>query len=260
MSSLADLFPDGDYRFHLTLRRGEPGDFFASRDATGALLAERAAWLESNPARYAALQPEAASVFDEFAALAAEWGVPDIKSVQDLGRMMEPDVLLLSPDATGQFRLRGGALCFPTGWSLEEKLGHTLDFIHGTVPGLNAVLAAPIHQLLAKLKPGVVFQRDNWSIAGTDELNLHVARGIPPPMPPVALDRLWLRIEHQALLALPSSQGIAFGIRIALHRLDAVAGGPAAAGLRGALATMPAAMVAYKRLDGVRDELVERLK
>lgn len=260
MASLADLFPDGDYRFHLTLRRGEPGDFFAARDATGAILAERAAWLDADPARYAALLPEAVPIFDEFASFAAAWGAPGMRNVGDLGRMMEPDVLLLSPDAGGEYRLRGGALCFPTGWALEEKIGHTLDFIHGVVPGLNAALASPINQLLAKLKPGVAFQRDNWSIAGTDELNLHLAREIPPPPPPVALDRLWLRIEHQALLALPASGGVAFGIRIALHRMDAVVNGPAAGGLRRALESMPAAMVAYKRLDGIRTGLIERLR
>lgn len=260
MSSLADLFPDGDYRFHLTLRRGEPGIFFAARDATGALLAERTHWLEADPARYAALLPEGVPMFEEFAALAADWGAPGMRNVGDLGRMMEPDVLFLSPDTEGRFRLRGGALCFPTGWSLEEKLGHSLDFIHGVVPGLNAALGSPIHRLLGKLKPGVAVQRDNWSIAGSTELNLHLARGISPLSPPVALDHLWLRIEHQALLALPASGGIAFGIRIALHRLDAVARGPAAAGLRRALESMPAAMVAYKRLDGIHPGLIERLR
>jgi hypothetical protein len=52
-SSLAELFPDGDYRFHLTLRRAEPRDFFAPRDDSGRVLAERRRWLESDPERYA---------------------------------------------------------------------------------------------------------------------------------------------------------------------------------------------------------------
>jgi len=33
-----ELFPDGDYRFHLTLKRGEPREFFRAQDATGRLL------------------------------------------------------------------------------------------------------------------------------------------------------------------------------------------------------------------------------
>ena len=74
----------------------------------------------------------------------------------------------------------------------------------------------------------------------------------------MALDRLWLRIEHQALLALPRTRGVLFGIRIALHRLDVVARDPAAAaGLRQALATMSPEMARYKRLDGIRARLIE---
>ena len=261
MTSLAELFPAGGYRFHLTLKRGEPRDYVGPRDPSGKLLAERAKWLEAAPARYAALPPEGEPLLAEVAELAAaEWGVAGVNSVQELGRRLEPDLLLLSPDATGAFRLRGGALCFPTGWALEEKLGHTLDFIHGVVPGLNAALASPIHQFLSRLKPGAAFYRDNWGIVATDELNLHPARALPEPALPVALDQLWLRIEYQALLALPRTKGVLFGIRIALHRLDGVARDPAvAAGLRHALATMPPEMALYKRLAGIRVKLMENL-
>jgi hypothetical protein len=202
----------------------------------------------------------------EFAALAATWMPeqenaalstrPPIEVMHQLGRTLEPDLLFLTADGNGEFRLRGGALCFPTGWALAEKLGHTLDEIHGVVPGLNAALASPIRQFLSRLKPGTAFLRDNWGIAATDELNLHPARGIPAPALPVELNCLWLRVEHQALLALPESGGIVFGIRIALHRLDEVAAGPHARSLRRSLETMPAEVVAYKRLEHVRDYLL----
>jgi dimethylamine monooxygenase subunit A len=261
MRPLAELFPDGDYRFHLTLRRDDPREFFRTHDATGRMIAERARWLAAEPTRYAALRPEGAPLLAEFAELCAEWGaIAGGATPVTLGSALEPDFLLLSPDDAGAFRLRGGALCFPTGWALEEKLGHTLDAIHGVVPGLNAALAAPIRQFLAKLKPGVAFLRDNWGLAATDELNLHPARQIPPPSAPVALDRLWLRVEHQALVALPRTGGVLFGIRIALHRLDGVAcDDKAAAGLRRALATMPAELAAYKRIDRIREAVMALL-
>jgi hypothetical protein len=254
--SLAALFPEGDHRFHLTLRRGEPAEFFRPWDETGAVLAERRRWLAETPTRYASLQPEGEPLLAEWAELAAGWEQPAPTTARELGERFEPDVLLLSPDTGGELRLRGGALCFPTGWALEEKLGHPLDFIHGAVPGLNAALAAPIRQFLARLKPGIAFQRDNWGLAATDELNLHPARGVAPPSLPVALDRLWLRVEHQALVALPRTGGVVFGIRIARHRLDEVARDPAAPRLRQALASMPAELATYKRLDAIREELV----
>lgn len=260
MSELAALFPAGDYRHHLTLRRGEPRDFFRSRDPAGHLCAERARWLAEEPARYAALTAEGAALLAEFSALCAEWAGVEGATVEALGGAVEPDFLLLSPDAAGAFRLRGGALCFPTGWALGEKLGHTLDFIHGVVPGLNPALAAPIGQFLARLKPGVAFHRDNWGLAATDALNLHPARGLAAPDRPTAPDRLWLRVEHQALVALPRTGGVVLGIRIALHRLDAVARDPAAAaGLRRALRTMAPEMAAYKRIERIKDEVVSWL-
>jgi hypothetical protein len=134
-----------------------------------------------------------------------------------------------------------------------------LDFIHDVVPGLNPALGPPIHQFLSRLKPGGTFLRDNWGVAATEELNLHPSRAIPPPQLPVSLEQLWLRVEHQALLALPVSGGIVFAIRIALHRLDSIAGTPAGGRLRHALATMPLELARYKRLDTVRPQIVGML-
>jgi hypothetical protein len=102
----------------------------------------------------------------------------------------------------------------------------------------------------------VAFLRDNWGIAASPELNLHPSRSIVPPRLPVKLDELWLRVEHQAIFALPLTGGVVFGIRIAVHRLDhAIAVPGVAAGLSHALATMPDALIAYKRLDGIREPL-----
>jgi hypothetical protein len=267
-TGLAELFPEGPYRFHLTLRRGEPREFFARTDPTERVVAERTRWLRAEPERYAALRPEGEATVAEFAEMALEWGVPGAarlagmggrEKVIALGCALEPDILFLAQDVAGEFRLRGGAVCFPTGWALEEKVGHPLEVIHGVVPGLNPAIGAQIQQFLAKLKPGVAFLRDNWGIAATDELNLHPARRVPPPMLPAALERLWLRVEHQALLALPRSGGVVFGIRIALHRLDELAGTAAGAGLRRSLETMPSQLAAYKRVDAIRAELVRWL-
>lgn len=270
-SALADLFPDGDYRFHLTLRRGDPAEFYRPQDPTGQVRSERARWIAAEPDRYAALRPEGAPLLAEFRPLAVEWGAldhsfahavsdgPSRSGIESIGAALEPDVLFLSADADGRFRLRGGALCFPTGWALEEKIGLDLEFIHGVVPGLNAALAAPIHQVLSKLKPGGALLRDNWGLTASTELNLHPARRIRRPMPPVMLDQLWLRVEHQALVAMPRTGGIVFGIRIALQRLDEVARGPFGAGFRRLLETMPKEMIAYKGLGEVHTQIMGML-
>lgn len=262
VGELAALFPEEDYRLRLTLRRGEPREFFRARDESGRMLAERRRWITDTPGRYAAVAKEGEAMLREFAGWGREWGLSgaESNSVEALGGAMEPDFLLLSADAEGRFRLRGGALCFPTGWALEEKMGQTMEFIHGVVPGLNREIGAPIQQFMERLRPGTGFLRDNWGVAATDELNLHPARGLAAPRRPVRLDGLWLRVEHQILARLPETGGVVFAIRIALHRLDAVrADRRAAAGLARALGTMSAEMAAYKRLVEVRDDLVKAL-
>ncbi len=259
--SLADLFPDAAHRFHLGLRRDESRNFFFTQDPSGRILAERSRWLAADAARYAALTPEGEALLAETAGLAGQWlGAPVAPDLGALGAALEPDLLLLSRDPDGPFRLRGGVLCFPTGWALCEKLGHTLETIHGVVPGLNAALGAQIHQFLARLKPESACLRSNWGLAATAELNLHPARGLPPLQPPVVPDRVWLRVERQVLVALPRTQGILFGIRIELHPLVEVLAEPAAAaGLRRALETMPEALASYKRIAHMRRELIALL-
>lgn len=268
MTPLAELFPRDDFRFHLTLRTTEPGEFFRAAGVGGQVLTERRHWLDSEPARHAALQPEGERLLEQFSQCVRAWGLvehadadsPPLEQLRRLGCALEPDFLLLSREAEGQFRLRGGVLCFPTSWALEEKMGLAMDEIHGAVPGLNRAIGTSIHQFLSRLKPGRAFCRDNWGIAATDALNLHPARQLAAPSRPVALNRLWLRVEHQALLALPEGDGIVFGIRIALHRLDTVAADRAAAeGLRRSLATMPADLQAYKRVAAIAAELCAAL-
>jgi hypothetical protein len=277
MDSLVELFPDGDFRFHLTLRRGEPRDFFKKQSENQRLLDERRMLIVGSVDRYTRLLPEGKALLNEFESLCAEWNVissdqPQLRTapaeqadsalrkLRELGGALEPDFLLLSADDEGQFRLRGGALCFPTGWALEEKLGHTLDFIHGIVPGLNSALGSPINQFLAKLKPGVAFLRHNWGIAASDDLNQHPARGLPPPTLPVELDRLWLRVEHQALVALPESGGVVFGIRIANHRLDELRSNrDVVLRLNHALSSMPQPLADYKRIGTIRSGLMKAL-
>ncbi len=241
------------------MQKAEPAEFFALRDQTGSILAERRRWLAQAAPRYARIESGAEGLVEETRLLAAGWGIP-CKEVGDpvisLGGALEPDLLWLSPDKHGTYRLRGGALCFPTGWALEEKLGHAMDFIHGPVPGLNQAFGSQISQFLARLKPGMACTRHNWGLAATPELNLHPSRGHPQPALPLNTDQLWLRVENQILFALPGGQGLLFGIRIEIIDLKQVKNEPAAAkGLARALSSMSTAVAAYKRLDTIRDEL-----
>ena len=116
--NLTDLFPDGEHRFQLTLRRGQPREFFAHHDDTGRVLTERRRWLDAEPERYALLEPAGEPLLREFLEMAGEWkaigagGDANSLGVREAGALFEPDLLFLSADENGEFRLRGGALCF----------------------------------------------------------------------------------------------------------------------------------------------------
>jgi hypothetical protein len=144
---------------------------------------------------------------------------------------------------------------------LSEKLGQPVEFIHNVVPGLNASLGAAIQTFLAKLKPGIAWQRFNWGLSRSPELNQHPDRLLRPLDAAVRLEEVWLRVEDQALVALPKSGGILFGIRIANHSLTEVAADPAVcAGFVRALETMPVAMARYKNLATARERILNLLR
>lgn len=265
---LEELFPDRDYRFQLRFERGEPADFFARTANHDALLAERRRWLRDEPQTCAALLPPGEALLEEVVELAKVWNgfSPENSTTSwqkclTLGEFWEADYLLLKAEADREIRLYGGCLCFPSSWRLSDKLGKPIEFIHGPVPGLNAGIGAAIHKFLANLKPGAASLRHNWGLSRSAELNHHPDRILPQLDATVRVDEVWLRVEEQALVALPKTGGILFGIRVGNHSLGEVkANKVAVAGLCRALETMPEEMARYKNLAATRGRIVHLLR
>ncbi|HWN97077.1 MAG TPA: heme-dependent oxidative N-demethylase subunit alpha family protein [Methylomirabilota bacterium] len=272
--NFSELFPDEDYRFHMALQRGTTEEFFKPTSANAALMAERRRWLRSEPRVYSACLPECSSLLNECIALALGWRTlsesecaavmaqpaPAQRCLR-LGEIWEPDFLLLHPDATGAFHLLGGCVAFPSSWSLEEKIGKPIEAIHGPVPGLNAQLGRSIHSFLGKLSAGETRLRHNWGLSRSPELNQHPNRALPRLDASVQLNEVWLRVERQALVRLPHTAGILFGIRIEMHpltelRRDALA----AARLVRALRTMRIETAVYKGLASSRERIIDLLE
>lgn len=258
-----ELFPDEDYRFRVGVKPGNAAQFFAATAAHDTLIAQRAHWLAEAPRRYAALLPEGDALLGETVSRAQSWGAKQAPGEDSwtqclaLGRMWEPDYLLLKPDANGAPRLLGGCVCFPSSWSLEEKMGRPIEFIHGVVPGLNASSGQSITSFLTRMKPGSAWTRANWGLSRSAELNQHPERKLPRLTPPLRREEVWLRVEHQILLPLPQSGGILFGIRLAVQPLaEVVSDTTARAGLRRALETMPEEVAVYKGLAAGRADLL----
>jgi hypothetical protein len=262
--ALKELFPDQDFRFQLTLRRSDTREFFRLRNP--AALAERRRWLDSDCTPYVAATRDAGPLVEQMETLAAAWNVPlssepptkDVRSrLIRLGRAFEPDILLLQPASSGEFILKAGVVCFPSWWALAEKIGLPLDVIHGAVPRLNASIGAGISSFLTKLKPGLAYERSNWGIAATPELNLHPSLSRPRLRPPLDPEKTWIRIEDQILSRMPDGESLLFGIDLRIIPLGQALDDPAIRkGFHRAMLTLPADLADYKGLTLVLPELL----
>ncbi|GAB5559355.1 MAG: hypothetical protein SynsKO_10020 [Synoicihabitans sp.] len=258
MTAWADLFPDDDFGFRLTLRRGNPADFFAPTADHFTIRTARQEALDAAPENYVAMTAAGEAAWAEFVQTAGQWTSSTVAADPiAVGPQLEPDVVLLCRDSTGTFRVAGGVVVFPSHWSLPDKIGLTLLEVHGVVPGLNQQIGAAIDRYLDKIKPGFSAGRPNWGLAATDVWNLHPATHPPPLIAGLRPDQIWLRVERQILTPLPETGAMLFGIRIERIRLDKVlADSEVKQRFHRAIATMPPEVAAYKGLSDVREDLL----
>ena len=175
---------------------------------------------------------------------------PGTHPLETAARLAPEDLCLLQPAADG-YRLTAGCVCFPSNWSLAEKLGKPVRSIHDPVPGFAPALGAPVDRFFQRLAAGHVVARFNWLVHDTPELHQVHRKPDPRPIPPEeAGARLWLRVERQVLRRLPRSGAVLFSIRTHVHRLeDAIRTADDAAALAGALRAMAPELFAYRGLD-----------
>lgn len=268
----SEILSDKDFGLRMRFEKGDVADFFKPTESHTEVIAERRKWIANEPGKYSALLPEGVHLLDETIKLATELGtLPETASFTDLepleqckrlGELWEADFLLMKPDPEGVFRLYGGCLCFPSHWDLHDKLGQPMAVIHAPVPGLNEALGRQIDGFLQRIKPGTSWERANWGLSRTPELNLHPSRNLPRlDATTIELDDVWFRLEQQSLIALPVSGGILFGIKLLILPLHEIKADPATRqGMIRALKTMPEPMAQYKGIASARLRLIELLE
>lgn len=255
------LFPASDYRLSMGVRPGEAGRFWRDSPEAAQVLSERQRWIAESPERHFSFLPEAEPVTTEGVAWFSSALGQAFREARDVACGLEPDWVLLGGDAASGFRVLGGAVAFPSGWALEEKLGRPLAEVHDPVPGLAAAIGPQIATFLARIAPGSTWERENWGLSADSSLNHHPAQCFARLGEKATLASTWLRLEQQFLTRLPHSRAILFGIRVTNHRLDALLGAHPvlAAPMARALETMPDAIAAYKGLAAARTALVRQL-
>ncbi|MDX1951308.1 MAG: DUF3445 domain-containing protein [Verrucomicrobiota bacterium] len=254
---LAALFQEQDYKHQLKIHRGEISSFWGSSRCSP-VLAERRKWIDSTPELNSFESPEAVPLLAEATALLR---LPEaISSCRVLGTFLEPDFLLLKKNESGAFQFVGGSVCFPSSWKPEEKFGKPLAEIHSPVPHLNEEIGTQIHLFLQRLRPGHSWERYNWGLSRSSELNQHPVRKLPPLLPETEPGDIWVRIEHQSLLALPVTTGILFGIRIVnVPLLDLLKDSQISMHFARMLRTMPEEMARYKGILAIRPNLLRHI-
>jgi dimethylamine monooxygenase subunit A len=137
------------------------------------------------------------------------------------GRLVQEDLLLLQKVPGGvEHRLTGGILCFPSNWTLAEKMGKGLARIHLPVEDYDETVARRVQRLFDGLRPGTPIMRSNLLIYGVPQLyNPRTEWDRHRPAPD---DERFIRVERQCLLKLPATGAVVFSIHTYMVRPEAL--------------------------------------
>ena len=156
---------------------------------------------------------------------------PGLHPIDRCGRRTQEDwCLLVDLDATGPI-LAAASVCFPTRWTLRDKIGQSTAAIHAPVSRYDDQLSVPVDRFLDRLAPDGPVWRLNWNVLDDGALHQPVrpSRSVERAGPRPAGDfdvghDIWLRVERQTLRRLPGTGAIAFSIRVHQQSLASLAG------------------------------------
>ncbi|KAI5212580.1 hypothetical protein AUEXF2481DRAFT_40608 [Aureobasidium subglaciale EXF-2481] len=159
------------------------------------------------------------------------------------------DFLILTTDPeTGVSSLKAGAICFPAGWQIQERIGHSLWQIHaGKVPQYESKLAKSMDRFFVRMRVNSAISRFNYAIDDSDELfHPHSHHNLRAEKK-VHLDDLHLRVERQFLQRLPKTRALLFSIRTYITPITQVTKDQeVAAALRTSVGSYTEDVAAYK--------------
>lgn len=174
---------------------------------------------------------------------------------------VQEDLVIMRKSVDG-WRLVAGSVCFPSSWSLQEKIGKPLHDVHAPVPGFKKGTknASMIERIFDNLKIGMPVERFNWSVYNDDAL-YHDDRSSEHMNQKTDC---YLRVERQTLTKLPKSGDILFTIRIYVDPFEALENrddkAEIAKGFIRLLEMMKPEELSYKGLDEGRGRLISKLQ
>lgn len=148
------------------------------------------------------------------------------------------------------------AVALPSSWAPEEKVGRPFAEVHAPVADNRLVVGASA--ALTKLVTGAErWERFVWNVTPQPRLHAHPARLDPRRWQLVRPAQGWWRTERQTFIPLPAARQAVFTIEVQVQPLAQALAEPArAAKLHDAVASMSDAVLDYRGLAPVRDELL----
>ncbi len=152
------------------------------------------------------------------------------------------------------------AVCLPSHWAPEDKLGRPFAEVHAPVAD-NTLLLRAAHSL-ARLVTGTDrWERFVWNVTDHPRLHQHPARAAHTSAQPrwsqTPVQQAWFRSERQTFVPVPGAGLAVFTILVDVQPLARVLTSPARAqALHGAVSTMSEAVLAYRGLGTVREPLL----
>lgn len=128
------------------------------------------------------------------------------------GCLVQEDLCLHEKSADGEYVLTAGVLCFPSSWTLSEKVGRSLSAVHGPVVEYDENIAKRVQRLFDGIQSGRPVWRFNL---------LHYIRpDLYQPRKEADARRVdqdygsgdYTRTEHQSLVRMPKTGSVLFSI------------------------------------------------
>lgn len=193
------------------------------------------------------------------------WGDSNTLPLQPLewvGRQVQEDLILLNADLI----VVAGQLCFPSGWSLSDKMNQHFIKVHAPLPKITDSMIQSASKLLERIPAHKPVVRNNWGFRVCDWLDLSArqSEAYRKLLQETASslqaadvgERIFVRVEHQTLSRLPQSNHILFTIHTYQSRLkEEVTDPQRAKALAAFVKQIPDDLLAYKQMLPIADNL-----
>ena len=130
--------------------------------------------------------------------------IPVYGEFPDLCMQIQEDIAIHRISDTTDW-LAATHICYPSGWSPEEKIGKTFNEIHAPIPGMNLSNSRKLVETMVNHGP---FERYVWGLVYENELNYHpnIVRNKFNLLNPV----IFAKIERQITYGFPEHNAVLF--------------------------------------------------